>query len=162
MATVNKYCLMLNEERAEYLASNGYSRTKRVTLTDPKAIVDYMNQTYAADRLPMENLWLLCFDNKGSLTGCFELSRGTVNLSYIDPREIFKAALMASAVKIVLVHNHPSGNSDPSSADVRSTGKIEEGGKLLNVPLADHIIIGDNRYFSFFEHQLVGRERSEK
>lgn len=155
MATVNQYCLLLNEEREEYLASNGYSRTKKVLLTNPGAIVGYMNDTYRADRLPMENLWLLCFDYKGTLTGSFELSKGTVNHSLIDPREIFKAALMASAVRIVLVHNHPSGDSDPSAADISSAERIEEGGKLLNVPLADYIIIGYNRYFSFFEHQLV-------
>ena len=76
-------------------------------------------------------------------------------MSLISPREIFLAALECRAVNILLVHNHPSGDPIPSSEDIRVTEDIKEIGGMMDIPLIDHIIIGDNKYMSFREAGLL-------
>lgn len=83
------------------------------------------------------------------------ITKGTVNASLISPREIFLQAFRCSAVHLVLVHNHPSGNVSPSQEDIWITNQIKEAGKLLQIPLLDHIIVGEQTYFSFAEHQML-------
>lgn len=94
---------------------------------------------------------LVCMDAKGQMLCEKKLSEGSVNMSLISPREIFLAALEHKAVNIILVHNHPSGDPTPSRADKELTYHVQESGGLLEIPLLDHIIIGDNRYVSFKE-----------
>ncbi len=74
----------------------------------------------------------------------------------VSPREVFIKALEYQAVHIVLLHNHPSGDPSPSEADGQVTQRVKECGALLGIALADHIIIGDNRYMSFRENGLLG------
>ena len=94
---------------------------------------------------------LLMLDTKGRLLKESELSKGTVKSSLLSPREVFVEALDASAVNIILLHNHPSGDPTPSNEDLEVTATIAEMGRKLDIPLIDHIIIGDNRYISFKE-----------
>ena len=79
------------------------------------------------------------------------LSSGSVRMALISPREIFMAALECRAVNILLVHNHPSGDPTPSRADRELTDNVREMGEKMDIPLLDHIVIGDNRYVSFKE-----------
>ena len=95
---------------------------------------------------------IVCLDSKGQLLQEKKLSDGSVNMSLISPREIFLEALRWKAVNILLVHNHPSGDPNPSEDDFRITYRIEKGAQLLELELADHIIIGDNIYYSFKEN----------
>lgn len=97
---------------------------------------------------------LVCLDAKGRLLSEQKLSDGSVRMSLISPREIFLAALSCGAVNILLVHNHPSGDPAPSRADVEMTLNVKELGDKMDIPLLDHIIIGDNRYTSFKEASL--------
>ena len=83
------------------------------------------------------------------------ISRGTLNASLIHLREVFKGALLANANCIMLAHNHPSGNPEPSSADKQVTSILVKAGKLLDVQVLDHIIVGDKTYFSFRESSLL-------
>lgn len=99
----------------------------------------------------IERVLLVMLDNKGHLLGQREISQGTVNASLISPREIFILALKFDASSIVLIHNHPSGDPSPSKADIDITGQIRACSKLMNIPLIDHIIIGDHTYTSFRE-----------
>lgn len=94
---------------------------------------------------------LVCLDAKGQLLCEKKLSEGSVRMALIPPREIFLEALSCKAVNILLVHNHPSGDPTPSRADRELTESIREIGNTLDVPLLDHIVIGDNRYISFKE-----------
>ena len=98
-----------------------------------------------------ECVLLLMLDTKGRLIKETELSKGTVKSSLLSPREVFVEALQASAVHIILLHNHPSGDPTPSKEDLEVTATIAEMGHKLDIPLIDHIIIGDNRYISFKE-----------
>lgn len=96
---------------------------------------------------------LVCLDGKGQMIAEKKLSDGSVKMSLISPREIFMEALKCRAVNIILVHNHPSGDPTPSRADRELTRNLLELGEKMDIPLLDHIIIGDNRYTSFKEER---------
>ena len=94
---------------------------------------------------------MLALNTKSVLIDDFLISEGTVNASIASPREIFLEALRVKAVSIILIHNHPSGDDKPSREDILVTNKIREAGEIIGINLIDHIIIGDNSYFSFKE-----------
>ncbi len=96
-----------------------------------------------------EILMLVLFDRKNMVIADEVISVGTSNASLVSPAEVFRSALHKKAEFIVLLHNHPSGDPRPSREDIRVTHRIRECGELLEIPLMDHIIIGDNRYYSF-------------
>ena len=87
---------------------------------------------------------MFCMNTKNRIVGIFEISHGNVNSSIVGTREIFQKALLANAVQIILVHNHPSGDPTPSKEDIFVTMKVKELGEFIGVPLVDHIIIGDH------------------
>ena len=102
-----------------------------------------------------ENFVVLFLDTKNNLIKSSTLYIGTLSSTSVHPREIFKLAFNYSASKIILVHNHPSGDSNPSNADIDITNKLMDIGKLMNIPVIDHIIIGNNNYYSFFEEKKI-------
>ena len=124
----------------------------RVVFTNPSDIAEYYMET--CRHLEVEKVFLLCLDNQQRLIKEYELSKGTINTSLISPREIFIEALNAKAVYILLIHNHPSGNPSPSQADVQITLKVWEAGKIIDIKLLDHIIIGDHSYVSLKEQKI--------
>lgn len=102
-----------------------------------------------------EELHLMMLNTKNLLIRDSLIFRGTVNASVASPREMFVEAFRYHAVRVVLVHNHPSGDPTPSREDGQLTNRIKEVGALLGIPLMDHIIIGDNSYFSFKERGII-------
>ena len=100
---------------------------------------------------PSELFAILCVSNKHRVIGYHEVGRGTLDSVEAHPREVFKAALLANAAAIVATHVHPSGDPTPSPDDIAITRRLAAAGDLLGVPLLDHIIIGDGRYYSFKE-----------
>ena len=83
------------------------------------------------------------------------VSRGLLDASLVHPREVFRPALAANAAAVVLVHNHPSGDPTPSDDDYAVTVQLMEAGRLLDVPVHDHVVIGRGRYVSFAEASLL-------
>ena len=120
-----------------------------VYLTSPMAIVDYFYTLYK--NVTQEMFYVVYLDNQKKYIDKKLLFLGTVNYSLVHPREIFKTAYLLSASYIVCIHNHPSGNSTPSKNDIDLTKKIEQLGNLHGIILMDHIIIGNDNYYSFFE-----------
>lgn len=120
-----------------------------VYLTSPMAIVDYFHTLYK--NVTQEMFYVVYLDNQKKYIDKKLLFLGTVNYSLVHPREIFKTAYLLSASYIVCIHNHPSGNSTPSKNDIDLTKKIEQLGNLHGIILMDHIIIGNDNYYSFFE-----------
>ena len=102
-----------------------------------------------------EIILLLLLDNKLNLIGEYMISQGTVRASLLSPREVFVEALRCRACYLMLLHNHPSGDPYPSREDINITQKIKEAGKLMDIPLVDHIILGDNHYMSLKEEDLL-------
>lgn len=122
---------------------------KSLNFSEPDSIAEYYMEDFRHKE--QEHILLLLLDNKSNLLGEKLLFTGTVNASIISPREIYLEALKFHAVGIILLHNHPSGDPTPSDADRRITRKVREAGSLLDIPLLDHIIIGDKKYVSFHE-----------
>jgi len=119
----------------------------------PISIADYyMEQLRHAKQ---EQLICAFFDSKCNFLGDTVVSKGSVNYTYVSPREIFRYAFDYEAVMIILLHNHPSGDPVPSEDDIQITRRIEKGAQILQLELVDHIIIGDNKYYSFKENELL-------
>ena len=129
-------------------------RAVRISLNQPESVAGYYMETLRHES--KEKLLLAMFDAKSSLLGDEVISVGTVKNSLVSPREVFLKALQYKAVHIVLLHNHPSGDPTPSEADKMVTKRIAACGKMMDIALADHIIIGDNSYISFREKGLLG------
>lgn len=96
-----------------------------------------------------EHFVVLSLDTKNNIISLDTISIGSLNISLAHPREIFQAAIKNSAATIILVHNHPSGDPTPSDNDLKITKRLLEISKLLGIRLIDHIIIGQNSYYSF-------------
>ena len=129
---------------------------KGITFTSAKDVAAYyMEEMRHLDR---EELRLLMLDQRGRLIKEMTISVGTVNMTCSSPREIFRESLLAGAVQIMLLHNHPSGDVTPSRKDIEMTEQIISASHLVGIPLVDHLIIGDGTYASIPEH-MSGRMR---
>lgn len=102
-----------------------------------------------------EKFIVVCLNSANKVIKYETISVGNLNSSVVHPREIFKVAVDNSSASIILIHNHPSGNPEPSNEDIRITKKIVESGKLLDIPVFDHLIIAGETYTSFVEKRLV-------
>ncbi len=100
---------------------------------------------------------VMMLDSKNRFLREERISLGTLNHSIVHPREVFKSAIRESAASIILVHNHPSGDSSPSGEDIRLTDRLVEGGNLLGIQVLDHLIIGEARYYSFSDQGRLKR-----
>lgn len=108
------------------------------------------------DEADREQVIVCCLDNKNQPVSVNIVSMGTVNSSLVHPREVFKTAVLSNAASIILFHNHPSGDPEPSQEDINITERIKEAGKILGIELLDHIIIGsENRFISFKEKNMI-------
>ena len=114
-----------------------------------KLMKDYLK---GADR---EYLVLLSLDMKNNINSINTVSIGSLNSSIVHPREIFKTAILSNAASIILIHNHPSGDTTPSKEDINITYRIKESGKILGIELLDHVILGDNSYSSLKEKSIL-------
>ena len=119
---------------------------ERIKLISSKVVYDYIKYEFLG--LKQEKVLGIYLDNAKQLIEYKELFLGTVNGCLIHPREVFKYAVRLSASSIILVHNHPSGNLNPSKEDIRVTEELIEIGSKLNIPLIDHIIVSDKGYLS--------------
>ena len=115
-----------------------------------------------ADLLMMEMRWLqkehfrvLLLNTKHHLLAIPTISIGSLNASIVHPREIFKEAVRHSAAAVILVHNHPSGDPAPSGEDIAITKRLQEAGRLMDIAVLDHIIVGDGRYVSLKEKGIL-------
>ncbi len=110
-----------------------------------------------AEREPAEVFWILPLDSQHKLNtpGPIVVTRGILNSSLVHPREVFLAAIKATAAAVILVHNHPSGDPTASADDRAVTDQLVATGRILDIPVRDHVIIGRGRYFSFAEVGLI-------
>ncbi|MEY8001934.1 JAB domain-containing protein [Clostridium sp. Mt-5] len=105
-----------------------------------------------ADR---EKFIICCLDTKNKPTLINIVSVGSINKSIVHSREVFKAAILSNTASIVLFHNHPSGDVEPSNEDVNMTNRLKKCGDIIGINVMDHIIIGDKQYCSFKEKGLL-------
>lgn len=105
--------------------------------------------------LAVEEFRLLSLDTQNRIRQDRLITRGILNGSLVHPREVFRAAITDAAAGIVVIHNHPSGDPTPSDDDRAVTKQLADAGKLLNIPLYDHVVVGADSYFSFAEANLL-------
>ena len=103
-----------------------------------------------------EEFIIVLLNTANVILGLSQISVGGLSASIVEPRQVFKVAVLANAAAIILCHNHPSGNVEPSREDIRITQQLVEAGKLMGVPVHDHLIIGQNTYTSLAERGLIG------
>jgi len=138
-------------ELARRMSQTGVS--SRIHFHSPEEISDYYMEQMRHEE--QEKVLLVLLDSGGALLGEETVFRGTVNSSIVSPRELLILALKRKAVGMVLVHNHPSGDPTPSREDISLTRRLRDCAQMCDVPLEDHIIIGDRQSFSFRRSHLV-------
>jgi DNA repair protein RadC len=132
-----------------------FELNKRISFTtnqsnpikSPKDVFNYCSPKLS--NLDRECFMILHLDTRNKVIRDEVISLGTLNSSLVHPREVFKSAIKESANSVILVHNHPSGDTEPSEEDQDVTKKLTEAGELLNIKVLDHVIIGKNTWYSF-------------
>lgn len=127
--------------------SNDYN--EMISLVEPKYIVNYFNYLFKDEK--QECFYVIYLDSKNKYIDKKMICKGILNKSLVHPRDIFKEAYLLSACSFICIHNHPSGDSTPSKEDMEITRHLKEIGNLHGINLIDHIIIGNNNYYSFYE-----------
>ncbi|MDG2343624.1 MAG: DNA repair protein RadC [Flavobacteriales bacterium] len=105
--------------------------------------------------LTHEEFWLLCLSKSNQVLDLIQISKGGIDATYVDVRLLFNKLILNKSSSFIVAHNHPSGILKPSKADIQLTNKIIKGAKIFDIPLLDHLIIGDNSYFSFADNNLI-------
>ena len=113
------------------------------------------NEFRVLENADIESLWILGLNTKNRVQCKEMISLGSLDTAVVYPRVIFKRLLMTDSSSVILVHNHPSGQPEPSNDDIRLTTAVKDGCKLMDIKLLDHIIIGEGRYFSLREKNLL-------
>lgn len=152
MARMTKYKTRLTENKRVVLekeVSMNYPDLSYI-IRSPEDVVQVGKSFMRIHEEPEEYMYMICLNTKNRVIGVFEISHGNVNSSIVGTREVFQKALLANAVSIILMHNHPSGDPTPSRQDIDITSKLVEAGRILGIEVLDHIIIGD-RYTSLKE-----------
>ena len=113
-------------------------------------------RTLLPDDTDRETFMVIMLDSQNGIRGASIVTVGTLTAALCHPREVFKAAILASAASIVLVHNHPSGDPEPSPEDIETTAALIAAGMVLGIPVRDHVILGEHgQYCSLMERGLV-------
>ena len=134
-------------------------RSERAGVTSPRAVFELLEPELAG--LDQEAFVVLLLDGKHRLRRHQLISLGTLTTSLVHPREVFRTAIESAAAAIVVAHNHPSGDPEPSAEDLAVTRRLIRSGRLLGVPLLDHVVLGDRRWVSLRERISFDDDGSE-
>lgn len=107
------------------------------------------------EEMDRETVWGVCLNSKNRITCLSQISIGGIDSSSFHPREIFRIAILANASGIIMVHNHPSGDSTPSDTDISATARLAEAATMMGIRLWDHIIIGLDSFYSFRDDDRI-------
>lgn len=131
------------------VSSNG----SKIRVTSPSIAANYVLSEMSV--LEQEHFRIMTLNTKKEINFIREISKGTINMTIVHSREVFRAAISDNAHSIILLHNHPTGDPSPSKEDIKLTKNLLEASKIIGIDILDHIIIGDNKYFSFLEGGLL-------
>lgn len=145
MARMTKYTTKLTENKRVVLEKEVTKNCPGLTyaIKSPEDAATIGKEFMRIHEEPEEYMYMICMTMKNKVIGVFEVSHGTVNASLVSPREVFQKALLANAVSVIFIHNHPSGDCTASRQDIEITSRLVEAGKIIGVEVLDHIIIGD-------------------
>ena len=119
---------------------------RKTRIREPQDVVNLLGVLAAGEET--EVFWVLLLDSQSQVRGAVEVSRGLLNCSLVHPREAFRIAVMYGAAGIIVAHNHPSGDPTPSAEDRAVTRQLVAAGKLLDIPVYDHVILAGDRWAS--------------
>ena len=126
---------------------------KRITFGSPQVVATFLQEKIGREK--KEHFYILALDSRNNLIKMNNVSIGTLDASLVHPREVFKEAIQASAAKVIIAHNHPSGDSEPSEGDLVITNRLVEAGRILEIEVVDHIIVTSNNFLSFKKRKLL-------
>lgn len=126
---------------------------KKIALDSSQAAVAFLKEKIGKEK--KEHFYMLALDSRNNLLTMSNISVGTLDASLVHPREVFKGAIQATAAKVIIAHNHPSGDPEPSEGDLMITQKLVDAGKILEIEVADHIIVTGSDHVSFKERKLI-------
>lgn len=130
-----------------------YVGDEKIKVNSPNIVLNLLMEEMRY--LKKEYFKTIILDTKNQIISIENISIGNLNQSIVHPREVFNLAIKKSANSVILVHNHPSGDPTPSLEDVNVTNRLVEAGNILGIKVLDHIVIGDNKYISFKEKNLI-------
>lgn len=125
---------------------------ERILLNSPRAVWSFCKDM---ETLEAESFVVMCLDVQHRCIARTEITRGILNASLVHPREVFRLAIAMGAASVVLAHNHPSGDPTPSPDDRAITSQLVEAGRLLEISVHDHLVIGQGKYISFAETGMM-------
>jgi DNA repair protein RadC len=141
---------LVKEVAGEYLKAKALEKP---FFNSSREIFDYLYHSMRG--LKKEVFKVIYLNSQNQIIDTFDLSKGTVNSSSVSPREVIEGSIRNNAVSIIFVHNHPSGNPQPSEGDRSLTRELVYAGRIMRLMILDHIIIGDDKYFSFAGNGLI-------
>jgi DNA repair protein RadC len=144
----------VSEIQLSYFPNFKASERPKVTSSKDAYRIFYENWNHGKLQL-CEQFFIMLLNRNNKVIGISEISTGGVAGTVADPKLIFATALKANACQLILAHNHPSGNLTPSEQDIVLTRKVVEGGKMLDLPVLDHIILTNENYYSFGDEGLI-------
>lgn len=144
----------LTEVELIYRTDSRFS--ERYKISNTKDAYDILRHSWDENKIELlEQAKILLLNRAMQVLGIYNLSSGGTSGTVVDAKQIFVVALKTNASAIILAHNHPSGNLTPSSADIKLTDKLCNGGKFLDIDMLDHIIVTKNSYFSFADNGIL-------
>ena len=130
-----------------------WQRSERTTIHSSADIYDIFHPLLCD--LPTEEFWILLLNQASKVIDKIRISRGGIDQTSADVRTILREALLARATQLVLIHNHPSGNTRPSTDDRRLTEMVQQAARTMNIRLTDHLIVTDGSYYSFHDEGVI-------
>lgn len=126
---------------------------KKIAFDSPQVVATFLQEKIGREK--KEHFYILALDSRNNLVKMNNVSTGTLDTNLVHSREVFKEAIQASAAKVIIAHNHPSGDPEPSEGDLVITNRLVEAGKILEIAVVDHIIVTSNNFLSFKERKLL-------
>lgn len=147
---VSKSCTLLATIELAKRINTKVESINNISFTSADIVYEYFKNKIGYKK--QEEFYAIYLDSRNIIIKEKQLFVGTINYSMVHPREVFKEAYLLSAVSIICIHNHPTGNIEPSKEDINITNNLISVGKILGIKVLDHIIIGPDKYYSFLEN----------
>ena len=141
------------KEKTDEEIRSSEERKKLNSVTSPDELYKILKEKIL--NFSKEHFYVVSLDTRNNMIGVDEISVGTLTASLVHPRETFESAIKRHAAQIIIAHNHPSGETDPSEDDLKITRRLVDAGKIMGIEVLDHIIVTNNGYLSFKEKNLI-------
>jgi DNA repair protein RadC len=136
------------------------SMVREIKISDQKynSSEEVARSEFAQDLLKSDREKFICLhlNIKNRIISFEVVSTGSLTSSIVHPREVYKGAILSNSASVIFMHNHPSGDPEPSIDDIEITGRLEKAGAILGINVLDHIIVGRDGFYSFRQHNLIG------